>query len=109
MGSRSVERSPRVAQASRTAGCRPAQRRPRGRHRRGPSGDARYFIVDAPGLAETAGLLEVVEQLPVEALVAELADEGFQKGVLGRLSRSDVVTFDATALDRKTTRPKSSH
>src|SRR3546814_19499641 len=95
MGSRSVERSPRVAQASRTAGCRPAQRRPRGRHRRGPGGDARYFIVAAPGRDETAGLLAVVEQGLVESLDAELAEEGFKKGVLGRLYRGDDVPFVA--------------
>ena len=54
-------------------------------------------VVDPPFFDDLARLLEVGEQMFVEALVAQSAVEALDEAILHRFARRDVVPFD-TAL-----------
>ena len=56
------------------------------------------IVADAPGFDEIVGLVEVMEQVLVEALVAEPSVEEVHRGALRRLSRSDVVPLHTPIL-----------
>jgi hypothetical protein len=48
-----------------------------------------------------AGLLEAAEEVLVQALIAQAADEALGEAVLLRLARRDVVPFDVALLGRR--------
>ena len=70
-------------------------------HRREPF-EARMGSVDvvvvSPGIDHPAGMAVASEQVLIEALVAEPADEGLDQFVLHRLARGDVVPIDLGVL-----------
>lgn len=55
-------------------------------------------VVDPPVLDDLTGLVEVGEQVFVEALVAQATVEALNKAVLHRFARRDVVPLDAKLL-----------
>lgn len=55
-------------------------------------------IVEAPSFDDLPGRWQAVEQVFVETLIADPAVEAFDKGILGRLARRDVVPFNAAVL-----------
>ena len=55
-------------------------------------------VVDPPFFDDPARLLEVGEQVLVEALVAQAAIEALHEGILHRFARCDVVPFDTALL-----------
>ena len=73
-------------------------------------------VVVAPQGQLSAGIGQAVEDLLVQAFVAQAAIEGLDVAVLLRLAGIDVMPFDAVLvgplqdrLDRKSTRLNSSH
>ena len=52
-------------------------------------------VVDPPFFDDLARLVEVGEQVFVEALVAQAAVEALDEAILHRFARRDVVPFDA--------------
>ena len=56
-------------------------------------------VIDPPGFDDAPGITETVEEMLIEALVAQPAVEAFDEGVLCRLSRRDVVPLDAGLTD----------
>lgn len=57
-----------------------------------------HIVVDAPCLDDLAGLRQSVEQIFVETFVAQPSIEALDEGVLGGLTRGNVVPFDTTVL-----------
>ena len=55
-------------------------------------------VVVPPFFDDLARLFEAGEQVLVEAFVAQAAVEAFDKAILHRFARCDVVPFDATLL-----------
>ena len=55
-------------------------------------------VVDPPCFDDLTRLVEVVEQVLVEALVAQPAVEALHEAILHRFARCDVVPFDAAFL-----------
>ena len=55
-------------------------------------------VVDPPCFDDPAGLVEVAEQVLVEAFVAQSAVEALDEAILHRFARRDVVPFDAALL-----------
>ena len=55
-------------------------------------------VVDPPVLDDLTGLVEVSEQVFVEALVAQATVEALNKSILHRFARCDVVPLDAQFL-----------
>ena len=55
-------------------------------------------VVDPPCFDDLAGLVQVGEQMLVEALVPQSAVEALDEAILHRLARCDVVPFDAVLL-----------
>ena len=55
-------------------------------------------VVDPPGLEDPAGVLLAHEQMLVQALVTQPADEALGKAILHRLARRDVMPVNAALL-----------
>ena len=56
------------------------------------------IVVASPALDHDLSLLQRVEDLPVQQLVAQAGVETLDEGVLGRLARCDVVPLDLSLL-----------
>lgn len=52
-------------------------------------------VVDPPFFDELAGLVEVGEQVLIQALVPKSAIEAFDKAIPHRFARRDIVPFDS--------------
>jgi hypothetical protein len=57
-----------------------------------------YVVVDPPFFDDSSRLVEIGEQVLVEALVAQTAIEALDEAILHRFARSDVVPLDAAIL-----------
>ena len=55
-------------------------------------------VVDPPFFDDLTRVLESIKQMLVEALIPQTAVEAFDKAILHRFTRRDVVPFDATLL-----------
>ena len=56
-------------------------------------------IIDPPGFDDTPSVTETVEEMLIQALVAQPAIEALDEGILCRLSRRDVVPLNAGFTD----------
>ena len=57
------------------------------------------MVVDPPAFNDPPGLRERSEDMLVEAFIAQLPIEGFNNRILHRLSRRDVMPFNASLFD----------
>jgi transposase InsO family protein len=64
------------------------------------------IVSDPPAVEDLAGVAERAEQMLVQALVAEPADEALRERVLHRLARRDVVPLDRMVLGPGEDRPR---
>ena len=56
-------------------------------------------VVDPPGFDDASGIIQPIEKMLIEALIAQATVEAFDEGVLGGLAGRDIVPLDLGVLD----------
>ena len=56
-------------------------------------------VVDPPGFDDASGIIQPIEEVFVEALIAQATIEALDEGVLGGLAGRDIVPLDLGVLD----------
>ena len=56
-------------------------------------------VIDPPGFDDASGIIQPIEKMLIEALIAQTAVEALDEGILGGFAGRDIVPFDLGVLD----------